>query len=188
MVRISKRDYWKKKKEKKNKVTIDNIIQSLSLTEEIKEPTKKLIKKKVKKVIVKKPKLKKLVVKARTYKITCPDGKFYIGSTRKKIRQRLKSHFFYKNTSLYSYCERLGYKMSDVKIECLKKYKDYETAESAEYKLLDKLKSDKNLLNKILKKPKTKLVQKPVKKKKRRKNTLSQRSRLALDRAKAELE
>ena len=131
----------------------------------------------------------KQISSGRIYKVTCPDKKYYIGSTRKKLKQRLKSHFRYKNTSLYNYCLKNNFDIKDLIIEELEKHATYKSAETKEYKILNKLKSDCNLLNKLFKKPTEKLTKKKESKViRRKKQTLSSKSRLELDRVRAELE
>lgn len=72
------------------------------------------------------------------YKITCPDGKYYIGSTTRGISVRLIGHFApsHRKESLAAHLHKNGYTRKDIKKEIIQRF------ETGEEKQMRHIESD----------------------------------------------
>ena len=74
------------------------------------------------------------------YKITCPDGRYYIGSTVMGLEQRLGQHFRgHKDCALAQHLNENNYKREDIKSEILEKFQESENKKmrQKEYEIIE---------------------------------------------------
>ena len=86
------------------------------------------------------------------YKITCPDGRYYIGSTVMGLEQRLGQHFSgHKDNSLALYLNENNYKREDIKSEILEKFQESENEKmrQKEYEIIEEYIGNPLCLNKM---------------------------------------
>tara|TARA_Y100000034_G_C6901455_1_gene417051 strand:- start:2899 stop:3720 length:822 start_codon:yes stop_codon:yes gene_type:complete len=86
------------------------------------------------------------------YKITCPDGRYYIGSTVMGLEQRLGQHFGgHKDNSLALYLNENNYKREDIKSEILEKFQESENEKmrQKEYEIIEEYIGNPLCLNKM---------------------------------------
>ena len=73
------------------------------------------------------------------YKVICPDGRFYVGSTKFAPETRVKFHWNRRNSTLYKHCTANAWLPADLVAEAIGTYTSLEDARAAERRLLAEL-------------------------------------------------
>ena len=79
----------------------------------------------------------------------CPDGKFFIGLTKRRMKDSVSDSLKNKEDNLSLHCLREGFKLKDLKIGQIKNFGSRKQAGLFQQNFINQNKKNKNLLNKI---------------------------------------